>query len=90
MEANNVAALHDADGAYVHFGDGTSLCFYLALDPTWQTLQTDPAIVLSYAQRMLTWRATHTDRTLADFRALGGGQGRWPANVPWRDGSLDR
>jgi arylsulfatase A-like enzyme len=85
LEANNVAALHDAQGAYVHFGDGSSLCFDLALDPTWQTLQTDPATVLSYAQRMLTWRATHTDRTLADFRALAGGQGRWPANVPWRE-----
>jgi arylsulfatase A-like enzyme len=84
LESNNLAVLHDADGAYVHFGDGSSLCFDLATDPTWQTLQTDPTIVLSYAQRMLTWRATHTDRTLADFRAKDGGQGHWPPNVPWR------
>jgi arylsulfatase A-like enzyme len=84
LERHNLAVLHDASGAYVHFGDGSFLCFDLAADPTWQTMQSDPAIVLSYAQRMLTWRATHADRTLADFVSLGGGRGRWPAGVPWR------
>lgn len=84
LAANNLAVLHDKAGSYVHFGDGSSLCFDLLADPTWQTLQPNPAIVLSYAQRMLTWRATHSDRTLADFLSLAGGRGRWPENVPWR------
>ena len=84
LERQNLAVLHDAEGAYVHFGDGTSLCFDLVTDPTWRTLQSNPVIVLSYAQRMLTWRATHTDRTLADFLSLRGGTGRWPDGVPWR------
>lgn len=84
LATNNLAVLHDRSGAYVHFGDGSSLCFDLAADPTWQTPQHDPAVVLSYAQRMLTWRATHTNRTLADFLSLGGGRGRWPDGVAWR------
>ena len=78
--------LHDPAGAYVHFGDGSYLCFDLAADPTWRRPQTDPATILAYAQRMLTWRASHTDRTLADFVTLGGGRGRWPDGVPWRAG----
>jgi arylsulfatase A-like enzyme len=84
LEQQHLAVLHDETGAYVHFGDGSSLCFDLATDPTWRTLQRDPAVVLGYAQRMLTWRSTHAERTLTDFLTLGGGRGRWPAGVPWR------
>lgn len=54
------------DYAYVHFADGDSLYFDLAADPTWRTTVDEPAAVLRAAESMLTWRATHTDRTLAD------------------------
>ena len=90
LATNNLAVLHDRTGAYVHFGDGSSLCFDLVADPTWQAVQQDPTVVLSYAQRMLTWRATHANRSLADFLSLGGGRGRWPEDVPWRAGPSPR
>ncbi len=53
--------------AYVQFGDGTWRCFNLALDPTWQTEETDPLVILALAQAMLIWRSTHTDRTLTQI-----------------------
>ena len=62
----------------MQFGDGTWLCFDLAADPTWRTTTEDPAVVLPLAQQMLTWRAEHADRTLADMLLTRGGVGRWP------------
>jgi arylsulfatase A-like enzyme len=73
-------AVHRSDAhAYVQFGDGNWSCFDLAVDPTWRTMTSDPAVVLPLAQGMLTWRSQHADRTLADFITEGGGTGRWPA-----------
>jgi hypothetical protein len=70
----------------VHFGDGSSLCFDLAADPTWRTPVRDPARVLCEVQALLTWRARHADRTLTGMLAEHGGIGRWP-EMPERWGS---
>ena len=78
LEQNNLATLRTEDHAYVQFGDGSWLCFDLAADPTWRTTTDDPAVVLPLAQQMLTWRAEHADRTLADMLLTRGGVGRWP------------
>ena len=89
LERQNLAVRRDETGAYVHFGDGSWLCFDLAADPTWRTAQTDPASVLDRAQAMLTWRARHADRTLTGMLVEGGGIGRWPA-MPADWGKEDR
>jgi arylsulfatase A-like enzyme len=79
LERQNLA-VHRSDGAaYVHFGDGSSLAYDLAADPTWRTPLADPARVLDAAQELLTWRARHTDRTLTGMLTQNGGIGRWPA-----------
>jgi arylsulfatase A-like enzyme len=78
LERRNLAVLRGEDAAYVQFGDGASLAFDLAADPTWRTEITDPARVLALAQAMLAWRAQHADRTLTGMLVENGGVGRWP------------
>ncbi len=78
LERQNLAVIRDETSAYVHFGDGSHLCFDLATDPTWRTPVADPATLLNRAQAMLTWRARHTDRTLTGMLIENGGVGRWP------------
>jgi arylsulfatase A-like enzyme len=78
LERQHVATICDAGGAYAQFGDGSWLAYDLDADPTWRTPMTDPARILSYAQRMLTWRSQHTDRTLTDMLVQDGGVGRMP------------
>ena len=78
LEECHLAVRRDDETAYVQFGDGSWLCFDLATDPSWRTTIEDPAIVLPRAQAMLTWRARHTDRLLADMLNERGGIGRWP------------
>ena len=78
LERQNLAVIRDETSAYVHFGDGSHLCFDLASDPTWRTPVVDPATFLARAQAMLTWRARHTDRTLTGMLIENGGVGRWP------------
>ena len=78
LERQNLAVVRNATHAYVQFGNGDWLCFDLDADPTWRTTSTDPATVLPLAQAMLTWRAQHTDRVLADMLCEDGGIGRWP------------
>ncbi len=75
---HHLAVRRDEHTAYVQFGDGSWRCFDLAADPTWHTETRDPAIVLPAAQAMLTWRSTHTDRTLADTLVDHGILGRDP------------
>ena len=88
LERCHLAVRRDAETSYVQFGDGTWLCFDLAADPTWRTTTTDPAVVLGLAQQMLTWRAQHTDRVLADLICEDGGIGRWPPMpAGWSSGS---
>jgi arylsulfatase A-like enzyme len=82
MERQNLTVRRDIDSAYVHFADGSSLCFDLAADPTWRTAVTDPTTVLAKAQALLTWRARQGDRTLTGMLVKDGGIGRWPDMPP--------
>lgn len=85
LERQHLAVLADDSYAYVQFGNGTWLCFDIGVDPTWRTRTEDPAVVLPYAQRMLTWRANHGDRSLTGL-TLGDEDsptvGRWPEAHP--------
>jgi arylsulfatase A-like enzyme len=67
LEQQHLCVRRTTTHAYVQFGDGTWRCFNLALDPTWQTEETDPSVILAHAQAMLVWRSTHTDRTLTQI-----------------------
>jgi arylsulfatase A-like enzyme len=67
LEQQHLCVRRTSTHAYVQFGDGTWRCFNLALDPTWQTEETDPTVILAQAQAMLVWRSTHTDRTLTSI-----------------------
>ena len=78
LERQTLSVRRDQTHAYVHFGDGSWLCFDLERDPTWRTLTDDPAVALTKAQALLTWRAVHADRTLTGMLTEGGGVGRWP------------
>lgn len=86
LEQAHLAVLRRADAAWVQFGDGSSLGFDLAADPTWRTPITDPQVMLDLAREMLVWRSGHTDRTLADTLLVegpaGGVTGRRPVPHP--------
>ncbi len=82
LEQHCLAVHRDESVLYVHFGDGSWLCFDLAADPTSRTEIVDPATVLAKAQAMLTWRSNHSDRTLTGVVIDAGGRGRMPAGVP--------
>ena len=81
LERQNLAVRRSRDRAYVHFGDGSWRCFDLAADPTWQTEVMDPAIVLTEASAMLSWRSRHLDRTMTGMLLQDGGIGRRPAPI---------
>jgi arylsulfatase A-like enzyme len=78
LERQTLSVRRDERAAYVHFGDGSFLCFDLAADPTWRTPMRDPEQVLAQAQAMLTWRAQNADRAMTGMLAERGGIGRWP------------
>jgi arylsulfatase A-like enzyme len=78
LERQTLAVHRAASAAYVHFGDGSSLAFDLAADPTWRTPLSDPAARLGLAEGLLQWRAEHLDRTLTGMLVEDGGVGRWP------------
>jgi arylsulfatase A-like enzyme len=79
LEESHLAVRRSSEYAYVHFGDGSWLCFNVGDDPTWGTTTTDAVIVLREAQAMLTWRANHAERILAGMLLENGGIGRRPA-----------
>jgi arylsulfatase A-like enzyme len=81
LEEYQLSVRRSADTAYVHFGDGSYLCFDLAADPTWRTSVRDPDRVLREAQAMLTWRARHADRTMTGMVLERGGIGRRPPDL---------
>jgi arylsulfatase A-like enzyme len=82
MERQTLAVIRTTEAAYVHFGDGSSLAFDLASDPTWRTPLTDPASRLRLAEAMLSWRSVHLDRTHTGMLVEDGGVGRWPPLNP--------
>jgi arylsulfatase A-like enzyme len=78
LEESHLTVRRSRNYAYVHFGDGSWLCFAVGEDPTWNTTTEEAAIVLREAQAMLTWRANHTERTLTGMLLEDGGIGRLP------------
>jgi arylsulfatase A-like enzyme len=81
LERQNLAVRRSRDRAFVHFGDGSWLCFDLAADPTWHTQLGDPDVVLAEATAMLSWRSRHLDRTMTGMLLENGGIGRYPPAV---------
>ncbi len=69
--------IRDRHYKYVHFTGLPPLFFDLESDPhEFHDLSNDPAhhgLVLEYAQKMLSWRMNHDDRTLANTRLGPGG-----------------
>jgi len=66
----NLCVIRDERYKYVHFPALPPLFFDMQQDPMeFNNLATDPAhqgLVLEYAQKMLSWRMAHADRTLAN------------------------
>ena len=71
------AAIRDTRWKYVHFAALPPLLFDLEADPhETDNLATDPAhagIVLRYAQKMLDWRLTASERTMTNMHVGQGG-----------------
>jgi arylsulfatase A-like enzyme len=81
LSRQNLAVSVTADASYVHFGDGSWLCFDLAADPTWRTPMRDDARALRAAQELLTWRQEHLRRDETDMLLSPSRVGRWPSAV---------
>ena len=73
MDDCTLSVLQDEAYKYVHFTALPPLLFDLKADPhQFRNLADDPAhatVVKDYAQRALSWRMRHADRTLTHFRA---------------------
>jgi len=73
MDDSALCVVQDADWKYVHFTALPPLLFNLREDPQqYRNLARDPdhaAIVRDYAQRALSHRMRHAERTLTHFRA---------------------
>ncbi|SEB96794.1 Arylsulfatase A [Rhizobiales bacterium GAS191] len=73
MDEASLCVIQDERFKYVHFAALPPLLFDLEADPhQFRNLAEDPAhaaIVRDYAQRALSWRLIHADRTLTHFRA---------------------
>jgi hypothetical protein len=76
-DTSSLCVVQDEHYKYVHFAALPPLFFDLAADPNQiQDRATDPAyaaLVRDYAQRALSWRLIHADRTLTHFRAMPAG-----------------
>jgi arylsulfatase A-like enzyme len=86
MDTASLAVIQDRRFKYVHFAALPPLLFDLREDPEQFVNRADDAayasIVRDYAQRMLSWRLTHADRTLTHFRATPSGlERRIPARA---------
>jgi arylsulfatase A-like enzyme len=73
MDQCSLAVIQDTRYKYVHFDALPPLFFDLQVDPgQFHNLSADPAYaprVLAYAQKMLSWRLHHADRTLTGYSA---------------------
>jgi arylsulfatase A-like enzyme len=84
MDESSLCVVQDARYKYVHFAALPPLFFDLAADPhQFRNLAEDPAyasLVKDYAQKALSWRLAHAERTLTHFRATPQGlEERQPA-----------
>lgn len=73
----SLCVVQDSRYKYVHFAALPPLFFDLTADPhQFHNLAADPAhmpLVLEYAQKALSWRLLHADRTLTHYRATPAG-----------------
>ncbi len=73
MDESSLCVVQDENYKYVHFAALPPLFFDLRRDPNqFVNLAEDPAyaaLVRDYAQKALSWRLTHADRTLTHFRS---------------------
>jgi arylsulfatase A-like enzyme len=88
MNECTLSVLQDERFKYVHFTALPALLFDVQADPhQFRNLAKDPAygsIMLEYAQRALSWRMRHADRTLTHFRSSPTGlQERGPSGAPY-------
>jgi arylsulfatase A-like enzyme len=69
----SLCVVQDDHYKYVHFAALPPLLFDLARDPNqFHDVAADPAygeVVRDYAQRALSWRMRHADKTLTHYRA---------------------
>jgi arylsulfatase A-like enzyme len=76
-DTSNLCVIRDRDFKYVHFADLPPLLFDLRRDPGELANQaTDPAyaaVVTAYAQRMLSWRMCHAEKTLTHLALTNDG-----------------
>ena len=92
MDECTLLVIQDAHWKYVHFTAMPALLFDLGADPgQFTNLAESPehaGIVKDYAQRALSWRMFHADRTLTHYRATPNGlERRTPsANGPSANG----
>lgn len=75
LEECSIAVLRDDHGKYVHCAGLPAIFFDLDTDPAQVVNRADdPAYapaVLAYAQRMLSWRMQHQERTLSGMKLTG-------------------
>jgi arylsulfatase A-like enzyme len=79
LAKRNLAVSLSDDLAFVQFGDGSTRCFDLALDPTWRTECTDIERVLLATKEQLLWRQSHLRHDLTDMLLTPDRRGRWPS-----------
>lgn len=77
MDESSLCVIQDEAWKYVHFAALPPLLFDLRADPhQMRDLADDPThaeTVKHYAQRMLSWRMRHADRTLTHYRSTPAG-----------------
>ncbi len=77
MDSASLCVVQDVNYKYVHFAALPPLFFDLNADPRqFRNLADDPAVaelVRDYAQRALTWRLRHVERTLTHHRSTPAG-----------------
>jgi hypothetical protein len=82
MDECTLLVIQDAKWKYVHFTTLPPLLFDLERDPgQFTNVAEDPAhaaIAKDYAQKALSWRMVHADRTLTHYRASPNGLERRP------------
>jgi arylsulfatase A-like enzyme len=79
LARRNLAVSVSDDVAFVQFGDGSTRCFDLAVDPTWRTECTDVERVLLATKEQLLWRQSHLRHDLTDMLLTPDRRGRWPS-----------
>ncbi len=88
LARRNLAVSVSDDLAFVQFGDGSTRCFDLALDPTWHTECADLERVLLATKEQLLWRQSHLRHDLTDMLLTPDRRGRWPSGERI-EGSVD-